>query len=247
MKKVLSITNSFGEDATRYLYGICRSVGESIKVVTLYIGGCSLYRHYRNMLSDAKEYSLIFNGVTTGFRVSLKEALLSDEWDIVTYQQVSGLSGDAESYYPFITELDAYVKKHAPKAKRYIHSIWAWSDANIAKRPNPPFATSAQMYEADHKVYKAVAKDISADGFIPATSAMEKLYKAVGDLAYRDGYHANLGSARYMLGLVWYMTLYEKTDIDAVNYSDFDVPVSDEEKKIAEECAISAVLENDYK
>ena len=52
MKKILAISNSFGVDANRYLYGIARAAKEEIRVVTLYIGGCSLYRHYRNMLSE---------------------------------------------------------------------------------------------------------------------------------------------------------------------------------------------------
>ena len=49
-----------------------------------------------------------------------------------------------------------------------------------------------------------------------------------------------------MLGLVWYMTIFGKDNIDAVSYSDFDVPVTDEEKSIAEACAIEAVKENNY-
>ena len=83
-------------------------------------------------------------------------------------------------------------------------------------------------------------------GFLTAI-AMEKLYEKIGDGAYRDGYHANLGSARYMLGLVWYMTVFGKKDIDDVNYNDFDIAVTEEEKKIAEQCALEAVLENNYK
>ena len=156
MKKVLLISNSFGADATRYLYGIARSAGESIKVATLFVGGCSLWRHYRNMLLEERAYALYFNGVDTGFKVSLKEALLSDEWDIVSYQQVSTLSGDYESYFPYITELDAYVKKHAPTAKRYIHAIWAWKDAKIAINSSVPYASSAEMFAADHSAYSRV-------------------------------------------------------------------------------------------
>ncbi len=246
MKKILAISNSFGVDANRYFYNICRTAGEQVKVVTLYIGGCSLYRHYRNMLSEDKAYDLHVDGIDTGFKVSLKEALLSDEWDIVTYQQVSTLSGDYGSYLPYLPELVKYVKKLAPAAKHYIHAIWARSDAWIAGRQDCKYKTSAEMYAADHKAYKMAAKEISADGYIPATAAMEKLYAILGEGAYRDGGHANYGSARYMLGLVWYMTIFGKTDVDAVNYNDFDVPVTEEEKKIAEECAIEAVLENDY-
>ena len=111
MKKILYISNSFGEDAARYLYGIARAAGENAKVVVLYIGGCSLYRHYRNMLSEAKAYDYIIDGIRTGLTVSLKETLLSDEWDYVTLQQSSPESGREETYFPYIIELAAYVRK----------------------------------------------------------------------------------------------------------------------------------------
>ena len=62
MIKILCIGNSFGSDCTRYLPGVARADGKDIKVVNLYIGGCSLYRHYRNMLSDAPEYNFEING-----------------------------------------------------------------------------------------------------------------------------------------------------------------------------------------
>lgn len=246
MKKILVISNSFGQDANRYLYGVCRSAGEEILVVTLYIPSCTLYRHYRNMLSEDAAYDLEVNGHKTGFNVSLKESLLSNEWDIVTFQQASTYSGDYETYKPFLDELSAYVKKLVPKAKQYIHAIWAWSDSKLALS-HLPYETAKQMYAADHAAYKKAAESISADGYIPSTAAMEKLYAKLGDAAYRDGFHANLGSARYMLALVWYMTMFGKDNIDAVSYSDFDIPVSDEEKRIAEACAIEAVKENNYR
>ena len=84
MKKILFVSNSFGVDSTRYFYGVSRAVGKKVKVATLYIGGCSLYRHYRNMLSGEKAYYI--NGMESGLMVSLKEALLSDEWDVIVTQ-----------------------------------------------------------------------------------------------------------------------------------------------------------------
>ena len=56
--RVLAIGNSYSQDATRYLYGIARAGGVDVKVVNLYIGGCSLSRHYRNMLSELTEDEL---------------------------------------------------------------------------------------------------------------------------------------------------------------------------------------------
>lgn len=247
MKKILAISNSFGVDANRYLYGISRVGGESVKVVTLFIGGCSLYRHYRCMLSEEKAYALYVCGIDSGFKVSLKEALLSDEWDIVTLQQVSHQSGDFSTYEPFLSELSAYVKKLAPNAKQYIHAIWAYSDTRIKTASKDfKYATAAEMFAADRAAYRMAAEKIGAEGLIPATSAMEKLYNAIGDAAYRDGAHASNGVGRYMLALVWYMTIFGKS-IDGLVYRDFDVPVSEEEIAIAERCAKEAVAENDYK
>ena len=87
--KVLAIGNSFSQDATRYLHQIAKADDVDLKVVNLYIGGCSLSTHYQDMLEDKRAYSLEFNGEVTGFFVSIREALESDTWDVVTLQQVS--------------------------------------------------------------------------------------------------------------------------------------------------------------
>ena len=87
--RVLSISNSFGVDATRYLHQIAKAGGDRLEIVTLYIGGCSLERHYRNMLGDKQAYELHYNGQNTGFFVSMQEALLSRKWDVILLQQQS--------------------------------------------------------------------------------------------------------------------------------------------------------------
>ena len=110
--RILAIGNSFSQDATRYLHKIARAAGEKLTVVNLYIGGCSLRTHYLNMLTDARKYTIVFNGVSTGFNTSLSEALASDEWDVITLQQASINSGIYDTYTPYITELAAYVRKY---------------------------------------------------------------------------------------------------------------------------------------
>lgn len=245
MKKILVISNSFGVDANRYFYGVSRAGGEQVKVVTLYIGGCSLYRHYRNMLSEKAAYTLHVNGIDTGFTVSLKDALLNDEWDIVTIQQSSPLSGRYESYSPYLKEIMAYVKKLAPAAKQYIHAIWGWSDDAVTASKKTVYATSDEMFAAADAAYKQAARDIDADGYIPAGALMQKLYKSIGDAAYRDGHHASYGVGRYALALVWYMTVFGK-DIDGIVYRDFDEAVSEEYILAAEKCAKEVVAENTY-
>lgn len=48
--KILSIGNSFSQDAQRYLHRLAKHEGVQLKTVNLYIGGCSLQRHYENIL-----------------------------------------------------------------------------------------------------------------------------------------------------------------------------------------------------
>ena len=232
MKRILFISNSFGEDATRYLYGIARAAKEDVKVVTLYIGGCSLYRHYRNMLSEEKAYDFILNGSRSGLSVSLKEALLSDEWDFVVLQQCSPMSGDEESYYPYVTELAEYVRKMAPGAKLFVHETWSFS-ADCSRFELTRFKTREEMIPAVKKAYKKAEKAIKADGVIPSLDAMNKLYDEIGSKAYRDGFHCSLGVGRYMLGCVCFMSFFEKEPNWGV-YRDLDVDVSESEISLAE-------------
>ena len=119
--KVLSIGNSFSQDAQRYLSRLSAAAGVKIKTVNLYIGGCNLRTHYLNMLNGSKSYGFEFCGEPTGIKVSLAEALTSDDWDVITLQQASRESGKYDTYIPYIKELAAFVRKYCPKAKLMIH------------------------------------------------------------------------------------------------------------------------------
>ena len=49
MLRILAVGNSFSEDATYYLHQILEIAGVENQVVNLYIGGCSLEKHWRNI------------------------------------------------------------------------------------------------------------------------------------------------------------------------------------------------------
>ena len=83
---VLAIGNSFSQDATRYLHQVAKSAGVYLEVFNLEIGGCPLSKHFRNIKADAKAYAFEFNGIYTGFQMSISEAVLSRDWDYITIQ-----------------------------------------------------------------------------------------------------------------------------------------------------------------
>jgi len=244
MKKILIIGNSYGVDAHRYVYGIARAAGEAVKIVNLNIGGCSLYRHYRNMLSGEAAYNYYINGMDSGLKVSLSQALLSDEWNVVVMQQCSPLSGRLSSYSPYIEELSAYVKKYVPEAKQYMHMTWSFAEG-CPRFALTDFTCREEMIPATRQAYLEAAETIRADGIIPSMDAMCKLYDVIGEETYRDGYHCNMGITRYMLGCLWFMVFFGR-DVEGNTFRDFDVAVSEEQVLLAQKLAREAVLENGY-
>ena len=231
--KILCIGNSFSCDATRYLHGIAHADGVDIEIVNLYIGGCPLDRHFRNMKGDRRDYLLFFNGCDTGFNMSIKEALLSREWDIVTVQQASKKSYKKETYYPYITELVNYVKEMAPCAKVIMHETWAYEDRSERLMKITGFERSYQMLEGIKKSYREVADELELDGLIPSGEMLEELVNRGIPTVHRvDSAHASYGIGRYALGLLWYRMLTGRT-VAENTYNDFDVPIAEEEIAIA--------------
>ncbi len=228
--KVLSIGNSFSQDAHRYLHRLAKLDGTELKDVNLYIGGCSLERHYQNMLLDSAVYSFEFNGEKTGIKVSIRQALLSDSWDIITLQQVSHLSVDYSTFSPYIEELSKYVRECCPEAKLLIHQTWAYQDGG-KKLMDIGYTSAKKMLSDFTLAYRKAIDSIGADGVIPCGDAMMRALDLGLEKVHRDGFHASLGAGRYLLALCWYKALTGK-NITNNNFDEFDEPVTEKERKI---------------
>lgn len=224
--KVLSIGNSFSFDAHRYLQRLAKKDGVALKTVNLHIGGCTLRTHYLNMLKGEPNYAFCFNGEETGIKVSISEALASDDWDIVTLQQASHDSMKYETYTPYIEELAEYIRKYCPHAKLFIHETWGYEDGS-ERLKNVGYESEKEMYDSIKKCYRKAATAIKADGFIPCGKAMLLAPQFGARIVRRDTFHASLGAGRYLLALTWYKALTGR-DITDNDFSDFDEPVEEE-------------------
>ncbi len=231
---ILLIGNSYSVDATRYLHRIARADKENITTVCLYIGGCPLERHYRNMHSGNDAYELFINGEQSGFFVSLKEALLNRKWDIITLQQASYESFDFSNYNPYLTVLYDYVKTLCPKAKIYIHQTWC-DNVDSPRLEGFGFKTSKDMLTEIKKAYEMACKEINADGMIKSGELIYSLYENGLSPVWRDFGHVSLGIGRLAVGLLWYKTL-TGNDIMKNNFADTDEPVSEKELEIIKKC-----------
>ena len=231
--RVLAIANSFGVDANRYLNQIARSAGMKINVSTLFVGYCTLKMHYQNMVEDKREYDLFFNGIRTGFKTSLSEALSTGKWDVITLQQASFDAHKPETYFPYAKELYDYIRSYQPDAKVLIHQTWAY-ESGSEKLADVGYETAEAMFADMEKAYQKCHDELGTDGIIPSGKLMLMLQAKGIRKVYRDSFHASLGIGRYALALLWFRMLTGQSVAD-IAYSDFDEDVFREEIRIVKE------------
>ena len=73
---LLSIGNSFSEDAHGFLYDMFKNAGEEVYLVNACIPGCTLEMHWNSLKNNESNYMYQFRGVTTGENAVLREILL---------------------------------------------------------------------------------------------------------------------------------------------------------------------------
>lgn len=207
--KILAIGNSFSEDSTALLEDVAGSAGVSdIVAANLYIGGCPLSHHAENLKTDREEYAYQRWGKAL-YQTSIRAALKSDRWDVVTLQQVSGLSGLYETYHPYIDEVYREVKACCPDAAVYLNRTWAYEEGS--SHPDFPKynCDRAVMDAAIEAVYQKISGELSAD-IIPVGNVITGLKRlphfnisAGGISLYRDAFHLSLTYGRFAAACVW--------------------------------------------
>lgn len=237
---ILSIGNSFSQDAQRYLHELAASEGVPMEVVNLYIGGCTLERHFRNMAGNRRSYTLQADGHhIEGFSMSINEALTNRDWDVITLQQASHFSYQEDSYFPYIEKLADYVRSMCPKAKLLIHQTWGYETGSQLIRDHG-FTDYDEMFEKVKNCYQKVAQEIDADGIIPCGEALQYALHHGVEKVHQDTFHASHGVGRFILALVWYGYI-TGNDVRNVKFGRFDVEVTEAQYKIALEASASVL------
>lgn len=228
--RILSIGNSFSEDAHAYLHKIAQNMGYNIETVDLAIGGCSLERHYENIKQNSKSYWHSVNGGSfANDPVSIEEIIKSQEFDVVTLQQVSHFSGKYETYQPYLDELVCYVRKHQPDARLYFHRTWAYEIDSNHSEFYLYGSNQKRMYKELCEASAVAASAINAE-IIPAGDVIQKMRERIPAFDYadggislcRDGFHMSESYGRYAVALTWIATLTNKP-VKAQPFMDLDI------------------------
>lgn len=200
--KILMVGNSFSIPLVEALPVYGADLGVKMDICSLYIGGCTLKRHVRNLnepkskayfvtssyASCAKgqePFAKLLEQKNGGFYAALQEMLAADRWDVVTIQQGSHDSWRAETYEPYGTELIAGIRKFAPQAKIYLHETWSYTpwDSRLAQWG----MSAAEMYEKLHLAYRKFATTHNLE-IIPVGTAVQ-LYRSRLPVKYGEKYN----------------------------------------------------------
>jgi hypothetical protein len=161
--RLLVIGNSFSENATRYLPDLAASGGHELIIARAQKGGSSLEQHWRALAAalanDNDSRGKIYKGK------SLLQVMGATNWDMITIQQYSWLSGNPATYIPFATNLVRELKKLQPNAEVVIHETWPYrSDAKKFGliSPNTNARSQREMWEAVHRNYWNLAGQLHA-------------------------------------------------------------------------------------
>ena len=243
--RILSIGNSFSVDAIEnHFHELASAAGRKVIVGNMYIGGCSLEKHLRNAKENISAYTYYKRGLDGKNRrtkqVSLETVLADEQWDYVSFQQQSGLSGIYRSWEESLPALVEYVKARVPEdAVMMLHQTWAYDQISQNKGFVRYDNDQMKMY---HAIVDAVTRISDKSGIkmvIPCGTAVQNARTtSLADLVCRDGYHLNKVYGRYIAACTW---LYKVLGVNPVGNSYAPEGMSQQQKALAQKSAYAAV------
>jgi len=160
--RLLTVGNSFSQNATRYLESLAKASGHTLVHRPLSVGGASMQLHWDKAQLHEREPQNPSGLYST--KKGLKQELASDAWDFVTIQQASFRSHDVAGYRPYAKQLHDYIKKGSPKAEVLIHQTWAYraDDPRFTKPSSTAGepATRQAMHDALTRAYDTIASEL---------------------------------------------------------------------------------------
>ena len=219
--KVLTIGNSFSENASAYASEIAAVNGLSLTFGYLKFPSCTIARHYEAAVNNKAVFKFEITD-PTGKRTTIKqeaaswdspdskkcatirEALEYMDWDVIVFQQESYTSLDASSFAD-LPKLIEYVKGFCPDARLMIHEVWAWG--TWENDPDKDFSKIKANYEA--------AAEANGLAIIPSGLGFEYAREALGDYTIvneNDGHYQHANSyGKYVAGCCYVGALFGVT------------------------------------
>lgn len=205
--RLLTVGNSFSENATKYLARIAEADGNMLVHHRCVIGGSGPDQHLAKAAAHEKDPTDKAGLYGTG--KSLKQELAAEKWDVITIRQASIKSHDVSTYRPGMQDLYAFIKKHAPASEVVIHQTWAYrvDDPRFGGKAEP--RTQKAMYDGLSDAYRTVARELGVrlipvgDAFYAADTDPRWGYRPDTKFDVRSATHPALPDQTHSLHVGW--------------------------------------------
>ena len=212
--KILCIGNSFSCDTIEHVADIALSLGvKKVTLGNLYIGGCSVRKHYANAVGDKHDYEYFYNtgsGWSSTYNHSIKDTLQSEDWDYVSIQHgtLDGSRYAEEASYTDLPKLVEYVRSYLPEKTKIAFNM-TWVGEPGSHEEMIAFGNDQLKY------YNSVAALTSSliagmegiDIISPTGTAVQNARTSSVGVLTRDNYHLSLKLGRYIAGLTFFKAL----------------------------------------
>lgn len=245
--KVLAMGNSFSQDALEfYLQPLAQAAHIPVIIGNLSIGGASLALHWENADNNRAVYA--YKKISSDGKkqvwsnVSMDEALSDEEWDFVSFQQVSQNAGRWETLVEPLPRLYSYVnnKLKRKKTKFIFHQTWAYAQDATHGGFKQYNYNQYEMYRSIADVSARVRELIPVDRIVPCGTAIQNgRTSSIGDKFCRDGFHLDVNIGRYTAAATWYEVLFGRSVVGNIFRPE---GLSAYEAELAQQAAHSAVL-----
>ncbi len=247
--KILCIGNSFSCDTIEHVANIALSLGvKKVTLGNLYIGGCSIKKHYANAVGNLASYEYFYNtgsGWTSTYNHSIKATLESDDWDYVSIQHGTndGSRYAEEASYTDLSALAAYIRGYVSDSTKIVFNM-TWVGEPASHEEMVAFGNDQiKYYTAVAALTESlVAKTEGIDIVSPTGTAIQNARTASVGLLTRDNYHLSLDLGRYIAGLTFFKAL---TGADITDISWAPATLNEYKKQVAVE-AVNNAFESPY-
>ncbi|WP_066754472.1 MULTISPECIES: DUF4886 domain-containing protein [Sphingobacterium] len=216
--RILAIGNSFSEDALEQnLYQLASANEKKIIVANAFYTGADFNFHVHSAQNDIRSYSyrkISASGqrtVTEG--MSLKEIIVDDYWDYISFQQRSDDSGIYETFVNGLPKLVDFVNMRNDRSttKYILHQTWSYSDGSPHLAFNRYKNNSLVMYEAIAGAYMRTQAELLPNAIVvPSGTSIQNYRQNIqSSILTRDTQHLN-ALGRYIAAATWYYTLFDK-------------------------------------
>lgn len=247
--KILCIGNSFSCDTVEHVANIALSLGvKKVTLGNLYIGGCSIKKHYANAVGNLEAYEYFYNtgsGWTSTYNHSIKATLESDDWDYVSIQHGTndGSRYAEEASYTELSSFAAYIRSYVPAKTKIVFNM-TWVGEPASHEEMTAFGNDQLKYyiAVASLTESLVANTEGIDIVSPTGTAIQNARTASVGLLTRDNYHLSLDLGRYIAGLTFFKAL---TGADITNISWAPASLNNYKKQVAVE-AVNNALASPY-